>query len=192
MTRYRRLAAPWLIFVLALYSQRGYAVKLKETSRKQSIAVRFIGRTAPMPRSTFGANHDSYIALLQGAKNKDNWPFVKLVYRFLDYDHSLPALFMDYEFVHRFRAVRQPDCDEPTDTMLYSKHLSSFGQVLDTEFSFAFAKNASEIVIPSESILPCYIVTPSDYKGSDRIISRHSDTATAAGKSSLTLAHKAP
>jgi hypothetical protein len=91
---------------------------------------------------------------------------VKLVYRFLSYDTGLPSVFMDYSYVHRFHAVRQPDCDETADTLQYSQHVSSVGETLDRNFTFEYAKGAAGTTILSTIVLPCYVVTPDDYRGS--------------------------
>jgi hypothetical protein len=180
-----------LVLVVAACVEQSDAVKLKESFRKRSVSVRLVGRAAPLPTSTFGANYDSYVAVLQ-AGNITDVPFVKLVYRFMDYDRSLPRLFMDYEFVHRFRALRQPDCDEPAEAMLYSLHLTRFGELLGSDFSFEYAKNATEIVIPATTILPCYVVAPTDYKGSHRVPARPSASVTAEDQSDRARAPKTP
>jgi len=117
------------------------------------------------------------VATLQA--DKDFAPQVKLVYRFLSYDHGLPAAFMDYNYVHKFRAVRQPECDESAATVVYIR-------------DFEYARGTTGVAIPSTIVLPCYIVTPGDYQGSTRLPARNPGTAVAETNSTPVEVHDAP
>jgi len=148
--------------------QRAEAKKLQDSLKTQDVLVRMVGRASSIPVTTFGANYQSFVAAFYAHNNHDVI-LVKLVYRFLSYDQDLPAALMDYNLVHRFRARRQPDCDESADTILYSRHPSPSGTMLDREFSFSYAKNATGVTIPTAAILPCYVIAPADYKNSRRV-----------------------
>jgi hypothetical protein len=192
--RHRRQA--WLVTTFALFLllgsvELGHAVKLKDSFKKQSLSVRLVGRAAQLPVSSFGANYESYVAVVQTRKNNDP-SFVKLVYRFLDYDKGLSLLFMDYGFVHRFRAVRQPDCDESADAMLYKRQVLPSGDVLSREFSFEYAKNVTGAAIPQSAALPCYVVAPGDYRDSHRSLPNPYGSALAERGSNLTPEPKLP
>lgn len=163
----------WVIVVaVALLSgsliQRVEARKFQDSLKTQYVSVRMVGRASSIPVTSFGANYQSFVAAFYAHNNHDV-TLVKLVYRFLSYDQDLPAALMDYDLMHRFRARRQPDCDESADTILYSRHSSPSGKMLDREFSFSYAKNATGVTIPSAAILPCYVIAPADYKGSKRV-----------------------
>ncbi len=187
----------WLIamasvVLLIVCVTQGYAEKLRDSVRKQSISIRLVGRAAPLPISSFGANYASYVAVLQSGNDNKDVSFVKLVYRFMDYDRNLPVLFMNYDYVHKFRAVRQADCDEPADALLYSRHVTPVGGLVDSEFSFEYAKNATSVAIPATTVLPCYTVAPPDYKGSHLILQDPSRPVMAEKESGLTPAPKVP
>jgi hypothetical protein len=146
----------------------GRAEKLRFSAPKQSLQVRLVGRAAPLPRSTFGGNEQSYIAAVPSGPDPSG-ALVRLVYRFLSYDRDLPAAFLDYELVHKFRAVRQPECDAVARSLLFSRRLLAYDRLTPDEFSFTFARNATQQTIPPERELPCYVVTPGDYQESHRI-----------------------
>jgi len=160
------LIAAGVVALLAVCPAYVYAAKLLHPSlKKQAVSVRLVGRAALVPLSSFGANQEYYVGVLQ-AKGKKETALVKLIYRFLNYDRDLPATFMNYELVHRFHAIRQPECDAPADTLLYSRRTTALGELLDSNFTFEFAQNATSITIPPASVLPCYVITPSDYQDS--------------------------
>lgn len=176
-----------LLPALAILTGPAYGAKLRAGVKKESVSVRLVGRAASATVSSFGANHQSYVAVLQEGHNKDA-VLVKLVYRFLDYDGDLAALFMDYDLVHRFRAVRQPDCDEATDSVLYSRNLMPTGEASSRAFTFEYAHHAAGVAIPPKTVLPCYVVTPADYKGSDRITNARPASVAAEQESRLASA----
>jgi len=148
-TLHRRSRQYWVsgaVLVLLLFvshTQPAHAEKLRDSVKKQSVSVRLVGRASPLPVTTFGANYESFVAALETQNNKDDVSLVKLVYRFLGYDRGLPAVFMDYNYVHRFHAVRRPDCDEVASTVLYSRHVSAVGEMPDHDFTFEYAKGAT-------------------------------------------------
>ncbi len=157
--------------VLLLAGGAAQGRSLKSSVKKESVSFRLVGRAAPVPITSFGANYESYVAALQSPKTNDV-SLVKVVYRFLSYDPRLPVSFVDYDLVHTFRAVRQPDCDESASAMLYSHPLSHTGEVQNETFTFEYAKHASDVTIAPAVMLPCYVITPADYKGSNPVPQR--------------------
>lgn len=168
----QRLLTVGLALIAALTpSIPSQAEKLQYPLKKQPIAVRVVGRAAPLPISSFGANEQSFIVMLQPAA--DQAPsLAKLVYRFVSYDRDLPATFLDYDFVHKFRAARQAGCDERASALLYSPRKAASGRLLDLELSFEYARQATGIAIPPEVVLPCYVVAPADHRGSSRSLAK--------------------
>jgi hypothetical protein len=79
------------------------------TPRASTIQVRFIAREQPIARTSFGYNWDSYIAELQH-KNGER-ELIRLSYRFLYYEPEMPPSFLDYSYVHGFRAVHDEGCN---------------------------------------------------------------------------------
>ena len=181
-----------VLLLFVSHTQPAHAEKLRDSVKKQSVSVRLVGRASPLPVTTFGANYESFVAALETQNNKDDVSLVKLVYRFLGYDRGLPAVFMDYNYVHRFHAVRRPDCDEVASTVLYSRHVSAVGEMPDHDFTFEYAKGATGTTIPSTIVLPCYVVTPADYQGSTRVPRTIPSPIVAEKEQGPTGAAKAP
>lgn len=184
----------WAITAALLFLQLGcagwaFAAGIEPSPKKEVVSVRFVGRAASVPVTSFGANRSSFVAALH-SRNSPDVSLVKIVYRFLTYDTSLPASVVDYDVVHRFRALRQTDCDEVADTLLYSHRLAPSGEILGRDFSFQYAKNASGITIPPAAVLPCYIVTPAGYKGSKRIPAAVADSIVGDATIGATLPPK--
>ncbi len=184
LTRHYGVVAALVLLIAISGPGRAYAAGIKKP-KKQLVSVRFLGRAPLMPVTSFGANYESYVAALRSHSNKDEGSLVKLVYRFLTYDSRLPASLLDYNAVHRFRAVREPECDQTVEAMLYGDRpvLPSGTQVSD--FSFVYARNALPMQIPEAAVLPCYVVTPADYKGSKNVPAGVSNSV-AAGKAATT------
>jgi hypothetical protein len=188
--RWRQWTSGAVLLLLLSASHAQRMEKLHDSIKKQSVSVRLVGRTPPLPVTTFGANYQSFVATLQA--DKDFAPQVKLVYRFLSYDQGPPAAFMDYNYVHKFRAVRQPDCDESAAAILYSRHSSPTGETLNSNLSFEYARGATGVAIPPTAVLPCYVVTPGDYQGSTRLPARIPGTPVAETNSTPIEVHNAP
>jgi hypothetical protein len=146
------------------------------------VTVRLIGLASPLPVTSFGANYDSYVAAMR--LRKDDVSLVKLVYRFMNYDPRFPASLVDYDFVHKFRAVREPDCDEAVDTMLFSHRITASGATAGRDLTFEYAKHAAQIAVAPPTVLPCYVVSPADYKGSKHLPAGPSNSAVADDGSS--------
>ena len=167
LRRPRLLIIALAILAAAISAIPGNAEKLQRQLKKESIFVRVVGRAAPLPVSTFGANEQPYIVMLQPA-DKQEPSLAKLVYRFLSYDRTLPAVFLDYDLVHKFRAVRQPECDEVAGALLYSLRSTGSGGAVNSELSFEYARQATGIAISPQAVLPCYVASPADHQGSTR------------------------
>ncbi len=167
-----RLLGGILLAVLISGLGQLQAASLKPSIKKETVTVRLVGRASSAPVTSFGANYDSYVAAIQSSKNRNDAPLVKLVYRFLNYDVRIPASLLDYQMALTFRAVRQADCDESTDSLLYNERVAPSGSVAGRDLTFIYAKDAVGITIPADTVLPCYVVTPADYKGSKQIPAR--------------------
>jgi hypothetical protein len=121
-------------------------------SKHETIRVRMIAQEPSAPTSATTRNTDWYIVELQNKSGEKQ--FVRLTYSFLYFEPRLPESFLDYSAVHKFRAVRDRSCDLPV-ARLDKRHLQP-------------VRNAPDADLDRNDALPCYVVTPKDYKGTKR------------------------
>ena len=81
-----------------------------QAPRKESIQVRLIAVSVELPRTSFFANDEIFVAEQELAKDESR--FIKLVYDFLPYQTPLSSSGLKYSLVHRIEAVRDTTCDE--------------------------------------------------------------------------------
>lgn len=141
------------------------------SQRQQHIRLRVVGRVMALPRTSFFANHEVFVA--EKAISREEGTLIKLVYEFLPYQPSLSEVGMDYSNIYDVRATREPQCDESLTDMMSSrdpKHdpIESAG--------FKYAADAPELVIPHHrSSLPCYESSAEDFGRAERA-PLHTDT----------------
>jgi len=128
---------------------------LFQQPKYQAIKVQLIAREKSLSLTTFGRNTDSYIS--ESRLKHGQSELIRLSFRFLHQESRIPDSFLDYAAIHEFRALRDPSCDGSLQSLL---HRSS---------SWKYAENAPQIDATAETILPCYVVTPEDYKGSKHL-----------------------
>jgi hypothetical protein len=134
------------------------------SQKQQHIRLRVVGRVMALPRTSFFANHEVFVA--EKALNREEGTLIKLVYEFLPYQPSLSEIGMDYSTIYDVRATRDPQCDESLSDMISSrgpKHdpIDSAG--------FKYASDAPELVIPHHrSSLPCYESSAEDFGRAER------------------------
>jgi hypothetical protein len=132
--------------------------------RQQRIRLRVVGRVMALPRTSFFASHEVFVA--EKALNREEGTLIKLVYEFLPYQPSLSEIGMDYSTIYDVRATRDPQCDESLTDMMSSrdpKHdrIDSAG--------FKYATDAPELAIPRHrSSLPCYESSAEDFGRAER------------------------
>ncbi len=81
-----------------------------QTPRKVSIQVRLIAVSVELPRTSFFANDEIFVAEQELAKDESR--FIKLIYDFLPYQTPLSSSGLKYSLLHRIEAVRDTTCDE--------------------------------------------------------------------------------
>ncbi len=81
-----------------------------QAPRKESIQVRLIAVSVELPRTSFFANDEIFVAEQELAKDESR--FIKLIYDFLPYQTPLSSFGLKYSLLHRIEAVRDATCDE--------------------------------------------------------------------------------
>lgn len=149
-----------------------HGAKLRSNPRTKVIQVRLIASEPSLPTTSFGLNWTSYVAELQFGKEPPQ--LVRFMYRNYLSAPTLPKSFLDYSLVHRFRALRDEQCDLPLTTMLYSYRFTSgtydparpIGRELTLEYASLAPKFSEQDSEQDHQLLPCYVVRAKDYKGS--------------------------
>jgi hypothetical protein len=136
-----------LAFAVPMWSESLY-VKV----RHETIRVRLIAQEPSAPITATARNTDWYVVELQDKSGEKQ--FVRLTYSFLYFEPRLPESFLDYSAVHKFSAIRDTGCDLPV-ARLDKPHLQH-------------ARHAPNADLGADGALPCYVVTPKDYKGTKR------------------------
>jgi hypothetical protein len=142
----RRALACLFVLIVTLPS---WPDSLYSKPKYENIQVRLIAREQLAPITSGARNTDWYVVELQGKSGEKH--MARLTYSFLAHEARLPESFLNYATVHKFRAVREKSCD------------SSMAQVAQRNLQYStgvpksFGQNAA---------LPCYVVTPKDYRGS--------------------------
>ena len=123
--------------------------------RKEPIEVRLIALAVALPRTSFFANDEVFIA--EQELGNDESRFIKLVYDFLPYQPPLSSYGLNYSLVHRVHAVRDNSCDETLWDMRWQRQATSGNW-----------RYAAEIPVVDldrrQARLRCYRTTSSDYE----------------------------
>ena len=124
-------------------------------TRKQPIEVRLIALALSLPRTSFFANDEVFIA--EQEMGKDESRFIKLVYDFLPYEQPLSSYGLNYSLVHRVHAVRDASCDETLWEMRWQRQARAE--------SWRYAPDSPVADLDRrQARLRCYRTTSSDYE----------------------------
>jgi hypothetical protein len=162
-------------------------VTFRSTVNKQVIHFRFVAREYSLPRTSFGRGTESYVAELQLSNGAPS--FVLIHYRPLQYEPSVPQSFLDYFAVHTFRAVRDIGCDATIDTISFSHMTDAWGHPVGRAPTLVYLRNAPQLPVSLAGMIPCYIVTPSDYRGTAKISSANNKAGKRTTRPPLTDRH---
>jgi hypothetical protein len=120
------------------------------TPKSETIRLRLVARERSAPISATTRNTDLYLVELQTKAGKQ---LALLSYSFLAYEPQIPASLFDYARVLKFRAVRDKSCD------------STMAE--EGKFDLTYSSGAPQTIDP-QTALPCYVVTPRDYRGAEQ------------------------
>jgi hypothetical protein len=128
-----------------------------QVPRKESIQVRLIAVSLELPRTSFFANDEVFVAEQELAQDESR--FIKLVYDFLPYQTPLSSSGLKYSLVHRIEAVRDTTCDEGLWQMHTAQNSSGTAAV---RLQYAPDSPIGDLD-RHQARLRCYRVTSDDY-----------------------------
>lgn len=134
-------------------------------SQRERIRLRVVGRVMALPRTSFFANHEVFVA--EKAISNEEGRLIKLVYEFLPYQPSLDDVGMDYSNIYEARVMRDPQCDESLGDMI-SSHQAKHDAADPS--GLKYATNAPELSIPRHRhSLPCYQTSAEDFGRTEHV-----------------------
>jgi hypothetical protein len=140
---------------------------LHEKQKKVTLQGRIIASGSAAQPTTVGRSHRDYLFKIENGEGASR--IVRLSYRFMYQDGDLPASFLDSAYVHSFRGVHDPSCDQRFEVLATAYLFDEHGfQFLRSEPALHFVPGI-DVQLPAETVLACYVVTPQDYRGSKRI-----------------------
>ncbi len=131
------------------------------TLRKEPIEVRLIALAVALPRTSFFANDEVFIA--EQEMGKDESRFIKLVYDFLPYQPPLSSYGLNYSLVHRVDAVRDTSCDETLWEMRSWQQQQRQGHSASANWKYAQESPIADLD-RRQARLRCYRTTSDDYE----------------------------
>jgi len=123
--------------------------------KKEPIEVRLIALAVALPRTSFFANDEVFIA--EQEMGKDESRFIKLVYDFLPYQPPLSSYGLNYSLVHVVQAVRDTSCDESLWEMRWRRQAPAGG------WRYAADSPVADLD-RRQARLRCYRTTSDDYE----------------------------
>lgn len=123
--------------------------------RKEPIEVRLIALATTLPRTSFFANDEVFIA--EQEMGKDESRFIKLMYDFLPYQAPLSSYGLNYSIVHRVHAVRDTSCDENLWEMRWQR------QAAAARWKYAAESPVADLE-RRQARLRCYRTSSDDYE----------------------------
>ncbi len=158
-----------LIVVLGVSTaiQPALAGNLNPKPRRITVSGRIVAKVPTETFTTVGLNYQSLLFEIQNRKTGPE--LVKLSYRFLIREPQLPSSFLDYSLVHKFRMTRDEGCDESWSDVSSRYIFDDAGKLGAKLEDVVYARNAPALQLQAQSILPCYVVTPEDYRSSKRV-----------------------
>jgi hypothetical protein len=131
------------------------------TLRKEPIEVRLIALAVALPRTSFFANDEVFIAEQELGNEESR--FIKLVYDFLPYQPPLSSYGLNYSLVHRVHAVRDTSCDETLWEMRSWQQQQRQAHSASANWKYAQESPIADLD-RRQARLRCYRTTSSDYE----------------------------
>lgn len=85
--------------------------------------------------------------------------FVRLSETFFIYEPHLTDRVLDYSKLYKLKAVRNQKCDETIEDISRRFIFDLRGQFVEMKFALTYARNLPSLTLPSQSPLPCYVVS---------------------------------
>jgi hypothetical protein len=139
---------------------------LRQHRNYETVQVRISAVAEPIHKSSFSPNRDAFFVELIG-KQGSTGP-VKLLFKYLEYEDGFPEDLVDYDLVHKFKAVRDRSCDETWHSFSTKSVAGSDGRWATSD-AVRFTTTHSVEDISDSHLLPCYVAEARGYRGSKRI-----------------------
>jgi hypothetical protein len=126
---------------------------------------------ADVQSSTFGAGvGPRYTTFIFAAEQTGGLVLpVKVTYAFFKSQGPPPDNFFDYSKVYELQVVRTPQCDETLESLGHIRSVDESGKPLPSTDVLRWLDGAPSDSVKTDSILPCYIVRPGNYRVLSRV-----------------------
>ncbi len=115
-------------------------------------------------RMSVGLNQQSFIFELDKPAPGEDSPLIKISYRFALRDPEIPSSFATYSPIQTFKMQRDESCDEMWTTLSTSYRFDPEGNFRGTFNPMRYSLGAPATKVGENVLLPCYVVTPQDYR----------------------------
>lgn len=89
---------------------------------------------------------------------------VKVKYRFFNWQPILPQSFFDYSRRYELMVVRDHSCDETVESLSYVQAADPSGKPIGEDLVLRPLEGAPKELLKHDLRLPCYVLTPGNYK----------------------------
>lgn len=100
----------------------------------------------------------------KGDRGEQNIRPVQILYAFFKSDGLLPHSFFDHSKLYELHVVRTPRCDESVKKLSYEENEDETGKQLPPTYILRMMDGAPKDLLKPDSILPCYMLRPGDYR----------------------------
>ncbi len=160
-------AALVAVLGLSMAGQPVLAGNLIPKPKRVTFSGRMVAKVPTETLSTMGLNYQSYLFEVQS--RKEGPELIKVSYRFLIREPQLPASFLDYSLLHKFRMTRDESCDESWGDVSSRYVFDREGKLSAKLQDIVYARNAPVLQLEAQTSLPCYVATPQDYESTKRV-----------------------
>ena len=147
---------PLAVFLLMTGASTTVNAAKRSSKQLGFLTGKFVARADGPPVTGFGLNQQSYIFEMVSPFGSQ---FVTLSETFFIYEPHLTDRVMDYSKLYKLKAVRNQKCDETIEDISRRFIFDSRGQFVEMKFALTYAKNLPTLTLPSQSPLPCYVVS---------------------------------
>ena len=147
--------------------------------KPQKLTFKIVGVTEKIQKSGFSANRDVFVARAVDKKGHADW--IKVEYRYLGYEREFPDEMLSSGMAHTFVAVRDYSCDESLQSLRTKYVIDATGKLIPVDV-LRYTGHDITLTFPAEQQLPCFVVHPKTYRGSQQIRARRAATQGMQGE----------
>lgn len=139
---------------------------LRPKSTKIIRSGRIVGLVPLETRMSVGLNQQSYIFEFDKPGPGDAMLLAKISYRFALREPEMPHSFLSYALLHTLAMRRDESCDEAWGTLSKTYRFDEEGKFHGSYDPIIYSEGAPRTKVGINVMLPCYVVTPQDYRTS--------------------------